>query len=387
MSDSATGQAALASQVELTLIETDLRFFYDLARAPDLEPIRPVAILALMPFLSTFVLESAAYAEAKEVVTTDYLRPHQALLHTSRMRVKLLDDTRQSFDEILATTDSLAAIVSAWLLEGHSGLLGWIKRRFQPDLGIYFLGGDVFCTTHVAFMNLGLTEDALSSSSLSPGNLGPHLRDVSTDFGRYISLLMGALNIDRDHERGTSVESMPPIGYRDLKSVPFYAEMAHRVAPERVSVALLLTVILSQVNTARLIVPLIVASNSVAFLKFGFISLFHAASSLQKLLTIDRQERFLQSDAARHIEMALRHASVRSVRKKRTLRNTFMHYGVDQHVLPRLSSSLRLNGLVEACAAEASFESTVVDVAAGLDCISQALTNLLPDPLTPAKLL
>ena len=55
----------------------------------------------------------------------------------------------------------------------HRGPLGPLQRLIQPDLGLLFMEGEVVCTTHVAFPNLGLTRETLSGSSLSLDNLGP----------------------------------------------------------------------------------------------------------------------------------------------------------------------------------------------------------------------
>jgi hypothetical protein len=49
-------QVKLALQVSLSLIAADAELFRDLVFGPRFEPIRSVAILALMPFLSAFGL-------------------------------------------------------------------------------------------------------------------------------------------------------------------------------------------------------------------------------------------------------------------------------------------------------------------------------------------
>src|SRR5215211_9384141 len=96
-------QTDLAERAALALIAADLRFFRELLLNPRFRPIGPIAIQSLMPFLSAFVVESAAYIQHKAPTAVQARQRHQDLLITSRVRLKLLDDNRQSFAEILAS--------------------------------------------------------------------------------------------------------------------------------------------------------------------------------------------------------------------------------------------------------------------------------------------
>jgi hypothetical protein len=382
-----SSQANLAERAELSLIAADAMFLRDFVLGPRYERIRDVAILALMPFISAFTFESAEYIKRKDPAMVRALEPHSDLLRASRLRLKLLDDNRKSFDEVLDNASELAAVSSGWMMEDHRGLLGPLKRLIQPDLGIYFAQDEVFCTTHVAFLNLGLSKEALAASSLSLANLGPYLLDTSEDFGRYVALLLRKLGISTeasDSARGVPLSS---IGFQDLKSKRLYKEMARRAVPDRVPVCLLLTVILSQVNTARLLVPSIAEHNEVAAFKVRFASLFHAASSLQKLLDQDRVGPFLHPDAAGQIDAALRLDPVQNVLGNRFLRNNLVHYGVHKSTASQLSADLPLFGLVEALAKGRSLSTVANDVELGLNHISEIFGGLLPERLTPQETL
>jgi hypothetical protein len=220
-------QGDLAKRAELSLIAADTEFFRDFALGPRLEPIREIAALALMPFLSVFVFESARYIKQEDPAAVRELQPHEELLRTSRLRLKLLDDNRKSFAEVLETITELAAINSGWFMD-HRGILGPLKRRLQTDLGVYFMQGEVICTTHVAFINLGLTKKNLSASSLSMDTLGPYLRDTTENLGRYVRLLLGKLNIADNSFDSTSGAPLSPIQFRDLKSGRFYEFLGMR---------------------------------------------------------------------------------------------------------------------------------------------------------------
>jgi hypothetical protein len=216
-------------------------------------------------------------------------------------------------------------------------------------------------------------------------NLGPYLRDTSEDFGRYLALLIHELDIGTKVSDSARGVPLSPIEFQDVKSKRLYQEMARRAAPHRVPVPLLLTAILSQVNTARLLVPSIAGDNEVATFKVKFVSLFHAASSLGKLLDQDRDGPFLHPDAARQIDVALRSDHVQNVLGNRFLRNNLVHYGVHKSTASQLSAKLPLFGLVEALAEGRSLSTVANDVELGLNHISEILGGLLPGRLTPQE--
>ena len=315
------------------------------------------------------------------------LGPHEELLRTSRLRIKLLADKRRSFDEVLENADALTAINSGWFTNMHHGILGPLKAWMQPDLGVYFVQSDIVCTTHVAFLNMGLTEQALSASSLSLDTLGPFMHRTAIDFGRYAGLLASSVGIEDLASETATGPLPPPVGFRDLKSKRLYGSMARRVAPGQNSVCLLLTSVLSQINTARFLAPMIAGENDVAAFKVRFLSLFHAASGLHSLLGRDRADSFLLPDAKQRLGDALNALPIQSVLEDRDLRNILMHYRVGKRAVPRLSLHPPLFGLVEAHAPQKSFASLKRDVELGLDRLADGLHGMLPRTLTPEETL
>jgi hypothetical protein len=376
-------QRDIRERAAISLIAADTEFFRNLALKPRFDRIRPIAILALLPFLSAFVYEAAKFIERRDLAAVAELKQHERLLSTSRLRLKLFDDNRKSVTEILDDASALAAINSAWMFDDHRGLLGPLKRFLQQDLGVYFVQNEVICTTHVAFLNLGISKERLLASGLTQETLGPFMRDTMEDVGGYTALLMHRLAIDTEALGAGSEVPVPPIQFRDLKSQRFYESMARLVAPRRTPVCILLTAILSQINTARVVVPMIAAENRVAAFKMGFLALYHAASSLQQLLDEDRKTPFLLPDAARRIGAMLGASPVRNVRKKRRLRNHLMHYAIEDRIAPDLSPKLLAYGLVEACSNGQSFESMAKGVELGLHSLSDELYRFLPQRLTP----
>jgi hypothetical protein len=373
----------LADQTATLLIAADLWLFRDFILRPDLTPIRGVAELALMPFLSAFVFESAQYLRRMDSDVDSVLRPHRELLRASRQRLKLLDDSKRSFTEILKYSDDLVAINASWFSSTHREMLAPLKRRIQPDLGIYFVQDEVVCTTHVAFLNLGLSQETLSAFSLSLETLGTFMNDTAVDLGRYVGQLPSPLEIELPPLDLEFQPALPSIRFRDVESGPFYESMARNVAPGRKSICILLMAVLSQVNTARILVPMISGQNGLATFKIGFLSLFHAASSLQRLLDHDQADAFLHPAAVQRIDALLQTAPIESVRQSRGLRNNLVHYRVSRAAAAGLSDNLPLFGLVEALMPEKSFTSLTTDVELGLDHIANRLRELLVETLTP----
>lgn len=363
----------LARETALELITADTRFFLRLALDPSLEPVRPVAALALMPFLSAFVYESARYIQDPSV--TYLLASHQSLLSTSRLRMKLLEDRYRSSAEVLANTTELAALVSRWFLESR-GRLRWIKRRFQSDLGLFFINGEIICTTHVGFVNLGLTKEDLAQGDLSLDTLGPHLGDRMVDVGKYVNLLSGLLDIDPTDVPESIPSNVSPISYRDIKSRHFYERAAARAAPGNTSIVLLLTSILSQVSTARLLAPKIDPSNELAEWKIRFISLYHAILSLRRLLDDHRQD--LHPDAIDSFDGLVNDEVIRQISDYRILRNNLIHYRIDSRVVNRLSRDLPLSGLVEASTGGDSFEMLRKHIDRELLRVVNAIASVFP---------
>lgn len=377
----------LYKQASLALIDADADLFFTLLFSPRLEPIRPTAVAVLMPFVSAFLYEAIRHTKQENPEALRELRSHQEFLRASRMRMKLLDGDPRTLDELLADGDELAAAVKRLFMKDHRGVLGPLKRLLQDDLGVHFVRGEVVGTLHVALLNAGLPNETLST--LSWEDIGRFLRDIAEGFGWDAMEVLIELGISRAAEIDAyRAEAAPehPISrpqYLDLKSERFYGSMAQRTAPGRNGVGVVLTSILSQVNSARIIVPMVAEQNEVAAFKVRFVSLFHAASSLQNLLNKHQSNPFLHPDAVQQIRAMLGASAVRSIRKRKSLRHALVHYGLDASVETLLDANLPLFGLIEALAAGQSLDAVACEVDSGLDSVSGGLGSLLPRPLTP----
>lgn len=373
---------SLAQQAERFLILADARFFRDLALVYGASTAGAIMSLALMPHLSAFAWDSAEYIKRRVPSAASLLNPYESLLRRSRLRVKLLDDNRQTFLEILQQMERLASLNSRWFMSLHKGVLGPLKRLLQTDLGIYFLNGHVICTTHVAFLNMGLSEEMIVTLSLE--TLGPYLRETTTAVGRYTRLLFNVLGADNSLLPVDPAKTpVLPSGFRDIKSPRFYDSIAARVALGHHAICILVTSILSLVNSARFFLPIVAEGNDEFVVKTRFVTLFHAVSSMQQLLDQDCDKQFLLPEAVRQLAEILDCEILRFVSEHRGLRNTFLHYGIRKRTASRLSADLPLFGLIEALGNGRSFKVLAKDVDLGIARVSDGLRSLLPLDLAP----
>jgi hypothetical protein len=378
---------SLAEQASLELMSKEVEFFRNFAFDSVLEPIRPIAAFALMPFMASFVFDSAKYlreedsAIAQAPATVSVLEEYEEQLSRSRLRLKFSDSKNRSLDAILKDDYAMMSTNNALLGETHGGFLGPLKNLLQANLGVYFSQGKMVCTTHIALLDLGLDDETLTTTSLD--DLGPYLHDRSEGYGQYMGLLMRSLGVEAPVEVSTNSITVTPLGYRDLKGKRFYESMARQVSPLEPSVGLRLMAILARINTARIIAPQVASADSMATFKIQFLSLFHAASCLDDLLQEERGGRFLHNDAIDQICTVLGTDAVARVRGHYHLRNVLVHYRVAKRRRHLLSTNLPLSGLVEAHTDGASRTAIASDVEAGLASVAAGLGSLMPRTLTP----
>lgn len=367
----------LPARIAVSLIGADVCFFRDLVLSPNLATVRSIASLALMPHLSAFVYDSCEYVRHVAPNAAAVLDSHHELLQMSRLRLKILDDDRRSFARLLTDAEELAKLKSSWFLGSHKGFLAPLKNLIQPDLGVFLWGKELVCTTHVAFLNMGISRDTLAASGITLDTLGPFMRSTTESFGRYMSFLLRELGLRVDPSALPAVAS-EAVHYRDVKSKAFYEKVSRRFAPRAQGASLLLTSILSLVNAARVLVPRIAGENFIASFKARFVTLFHAASSLQHVLAQHGRAQLLQPDAARLLQDVLANRSVKLVLRSNRLRNNLVHYKVHPRTATGLSPHLPLCGLVEADARGCSLATMALEVGHGLDQMSANLRLLLP---------
>jgi hypothetical protein len=127
--------------------------------------------------------------------------------------------------------------------------------------------------------------------------------------------------------------------------------------------------------------PKVSEGNSLAALKIRFLTLYHAAHTLNNLSNQSQRSDLIYPQALDHVREALGNRSVRRIRKMKDLRNNLIHYQVREHIVPRLSEDLPLSGLIQAHTNGGSLGDLWNEVSVGLDHMAKALRPLLPADL------
>lgn len=370
-----SGGGHLSLNATLSLMKADLSFFRNMVLDPRLRPYRIINIFALIPFLSSFVYDSSQILNQYDPGVSKVLRPYATLLRDSRQRLKPLDGRKKSFEELLGDTQTVGEATSKWFAREDPGML---------DLGISLIEGHVIGTVHVSMLNLAPSTLQLSDPDWSFETLGSYMFERAKFYGSYLRSLMDAWNMEIRPFGIATGEPLPPIEFRNLRSSTFYQSMENEVTPRPATVGMFLTLILSQVNTARILVPLIAGANEVSDFKMKFVSLFHATGSLQRLLDMDRRQpgEILRPLTARRIANMLGTPAIRAVRRNTRLRNTLIHYGVEEREAVRLTEDAPLFGLIEAHDPGRSMASYMPDIDLSLDQIAEDLRTVLVPTLS-----
>lgn len=377
----------LAREVEAALLAADTRFFLDLALNPYLQPIQANAIMSLMPFLSSFVLDSAEYMRRNATAGDELLQPHQWLIRSSRMRLKPLEVKNKPFEKVLYEIGGLVEINTRWYVDDYPRVVKFLRRLILPDarvpdMGVQFVGDEVFSTTHVSSINIGLTREAIEEFSLDLNNLGKYLRDMSRGIGRYTKTLAETLGVSTEATDRSSDTPPPTLSYADYLSKDFFEQLSPSISSNP-AVCTLVTALLSQVNVARLLVPVAAGGNELAAFKLRLLSLYHATVTLGRLLGEDRRAPLLRPGAHDLIRAALTSPHAQGIRKSRLLRNALIHYGVEDREAAHLSPGLPLSGFIEAHTKGRTPAEVELDVELGLDHVSENLRYLMPEEITP----
>ena len=303
-------------QAELELIRSDCAIFLGLGAA---NRHNSVFWLALPPNLAFFAIEVVEWhARARRPFRAPFLTEYDSHLRSTRARIKMFDGDSAH----VGTIEALFAEVTDKAVLGfnrtHTGLLGALKRWLQCDLGLYYSGNNLVCTTHLVAMNLALDGTSLGDEDSAVSHSA---RSFGLMFGRFLATLAGALNVQ-------TVEPTPlepePVDYEDWKGAAYYRGLSARLGIENRAASL--TWLVSQVNFVHHWLRHALPKDSGLLLRFRFLTAFHSLSGLQKLVN-GRQQAVspLRTVVARLVGSP----EGRVLRRLRATRNLAAHYSLE----------------------------------------------------------
>ena len=325
-------------------IATDAQFvgrFVGSLQQPHVQPVRPVASLCLVSYLSLFVHESYQRLKASQpALAASVSSKTSAIIERSRHSLKLFEDTKRWF------TGQLAYFRDE-IIDAHKArFLGkawfWPARFFETDLGLFLYNNVSISSTHAATLALGFEPRALLDKGGST-----LVRDTFTEYGHYFALL-GA-TIDRHAVSFASSLHPTRLKSEDVRSARYYTRIFNGASTPEINA--LLDIFRVSMNFINSVLPIDNTPGSYqTIFKIRFLTLYQVIRSLDIL----RQERRNQLsaasiDAIRSIVDTVE-SRILTDGQARPFRNTLMHYGPDTRIdLTAVDLQAPLYGLVKIC--------------------------------------
>ena len=339
-----------SQEIELNMIKNDIYFYHDLALQVMSGNSAGILMLGLIPYLSLFVVETYAYIYSK--MPNDALRirrQHEDVLRASRTRIKLFDDKQRDIVEFINFMSWISDFHSDWFIKSHRGPFAWLKRLFQPDLGLFIYEDHLICTTHVAFFNLGYEEQNLPAPEQGIEAVISKLsHSIGFEIGEYIGHLFRGFGLDPRSEGSTLcrygiIDEF--VQFKDAKSHKYYRSIFN--GPSSMHINSCLVLFLVTINFLKYILSNFVVGIPDTFFKLKFITLYHLTSSLNKLQDYYYSKGLFTKRSREFLKEILADRDLRRIKSRSNFRNILVHYSIRGIPEERLTPHTRLFGLVE----------------------------------------
>ena len=277
--------------VELTLIARDVS---DLLRAmlgPKGHPDAGSLIFPTMPLMGLVTEESFHYlsnapqqSSLQPLPTLLFSRFGRAVTKT-RARIKLFDDTDGGADGLVEILELAHSRSVEWFREPHRGPIRSLIRRFQPDLGIFFVGENLIASTHAVLPAMGITLNELKDfSSNDMERLVERSFAFSSEVGVYLGQLATFL-----HQLGKRVELQPEapdirdlrVSHNDFIGANVYRLALYSFRPNEARFVGAVIMALAHINAALYVLPRLLGVKSNLLLRFQLLTAYHAGKTLE----------------------------------------------------------------------------------------------------------
>ena len=143
---------ATTRSIELEVIKGDAIFYRNLLNQLISSERSDILIFGLIPYLSLFTIETYRYLQKTIPTYADSLTiKHAGIIGSSRMRVKLFDDSKKRLDGMFELLNWITEFHIEWHIKKHKGIIGLLKRAIQKDMGIFAFQGHIIGSTHSGF--------------------------------------------------------------------------------------------------------------------------------------------------------------------------------------------------------------------------------------------
>ncbi|MEZ4222616.1 MAG: hypothetical protein R3B13_16870 [Polyangiaceae bacterium] len=305
-------------EVELQLVAADAN---DLVRAHRITAAHPqggILVYAMLPLMGFFAEESYRYLRSvrPELPTPPLFCEFRRAVTKARAGLKLFDDNDGYADGVIDLLKLAHEKSVEWFCEPHVGPFRRFLRRYQPDLGVFFVGEDVTATSHASLPAFGVTRDELRDFTPADlDNLGARVKRYSYLVGDYTTTLASQLmnfGLTVDTSPEVSTVDTPPITHNDFIGAKFYDLVRTPLEPIDASLVAPVTMAAGHINSAIRVLPALLGKHSNLLLRAQLLTAYHAGEALRQTIP--------------HV---VEHAvPVPSFLCKRPLRNVCAHYGL-----------------------------------------------------------
>ena len=265
------------------------------------------------------------------------------------MRIKYFDDTKKNVDGTFELLRWIIDFNEEWFIRGHKGWLAPIKRALQSDLGIFLYGDHIIGSTHIEMFNMGYgKKDLPETSSEISKELRLLSRTIGESLGRYLGQLCSFPEFIPDNSLDTAFSyniNDKKLKYKDVKSKKFFNTIFN--SNETIDINFSLSLFLSSLNFLQHIFRNILFGSPPTMFKLKFITLFHLASSLEKLRNYYYPKGILTSRSVKYLQEILGDDNLKVVSRQKKFRNNMVHYKIDGVAEELLNQNVNLYGLIE----------------------------------------
>lgn len=289
---------------------------------------------------------------------------HASVTAQARHVTKLLDDTKKTYDTVIAEFDAIAH-------EHHEQFTGnafrW-ARRFETDLGIYIADGRLLGATWPAAYRLGLSVTAEGTIS------GHDLAAVTEEWGGTLAVL-GAASMDITPPIATlNLTRLPRVDGRDKRADRYLLERFEISFPD--GLKMLLIAIEGEMNILSTLAAHTEPGHELAVFRARAIALYHSLSALTR---VSDRYASLTTDGMTALRDLLASAPAQSLlsRSGKMLRNRCMHYEIrDARVA--IDPSLPMFGIVESRFPGKSVADLATEITSKMARVAELLRDWRP---------
>lgn len=340
--------------------------------------------LGLSPLVGFVSEESYKYLSKQDLLAGDPLlfKSFGKAIIKLRALLKLFDDNDGGKDGLNQTLQLFQRKSAQWMDVNKSEWQRIFSKSLQPDLGIYFVGKNLFYPSIVGFSTTGLTRQQIEQlEDKDFAGLSQSTFDFSQAAGDYLTKTLAFIQQHVEFEnnsRSASTKLLFAITHNDFFSKKIYAEVANRAQLLERDDAIVLLYLLGQVNVAQFLLPQLLPRQSNLLFRLRFLIAYHATTSLFQLQTKERSEFSTVLEALQALP---------ALQNERAVRNVLAHYGFGKGRKYLITNNDPLNQVIEGLSGQD--QSCVSDlVTLKLEMISNwAQANFSKDSLTKFRAL